>query len=65
MTSLLQWAYSDDQIGPFENPHQPVENAPLVVLRAGLKVIFQYSLRFADVLKSQLLISHYFSPKNG
>jgi hypothetical protein len=63
---LLQSTYSDYQIGPFENLHQLVENAPLVVLGARLKVFFQYSLRFADRLKGQLLISHCFFPiKNG
>jgi hypothetical protein len=31
-----------------------------------LKIFFQYSLRFADRLKRQLLISHCFFPiKNG
>jgi hypothetical protein len=65
-TSLLQSAYSDYQIGPFENLHQLVEKAPLVVLRTRLKIIFQYSLRFPDRLKRQLLISHRFFPiKNG
>jgi hypothetical protein len=59
---LLQSTYSDYQIGPFENLHQLVENAPLVVLRARLKIFFQYSLRFADRLKRQPLISHCFSP---
>jgi hypothetical protein len=59
---LLQSAYSDYQIGPLENLHQPVKNTPLVVLGAGLKVYFQYSLRLADRLKSQLLISHCFFP---
>jgi cell division protein FtsB len=49
---LLQSAYSDYQIGPLENLHQPVKNAPLVVLGARLKVYFQYLLRFADRLKS-------------
>jgi len=63
---LLQSAYSDYQIGPLENLHQPIKNTPLVVLGARLKVYFQYSLRFADRLKGQLLISHCFSPsKNG
>jgi hypothetical protein len=50
-TSLLQSAYGDDQIGPFENLHQFVKNAPLVVLGAWLKISFQYSLRFPDRLK--------------
>jgi hypothetical protein len=59
---LLQSPYSDYQIGPFENLHQPVKNTPLVVLRARLKVFLQYSLRFADRLKSQRLISHCFLP---
>ncbi len=31
-------------------------------MRAGLKVFFQYALRFADRLKSQLLISHCYLP---
>jgi hypothetical protein len=61
-TSLLQSAYSDYQIGPFENLHQPVKNTPLIVLGARLKVFFQYSLRLADRLKSQLMISHCFLP---
>jgi hypothetical protein len=59
---LLQSAYSNYQIGPFENLHQPVKNTPLVVLGERLKVFFQYSLRFADRLKSQLLIGHCFLP---
>jgi len=49
---LLQSAYSDYQIGPFENLNQPVKNTPLVVLGARLQVYFQYSLRVADRLKS-------------
>jgi hypothetical protein len=55
---LLQSAQSDRQSGPFENFHQPVENTPLVVLGARLKVFLQYVLRLADRLKSQFLISH-------
>jgi len=41
--SLLQSAYSDYQIGAFENFHQLVEDAliVLVVLGSRLKVIFQ------------------------
>ena len=57
----LQAAYSDCQIGAFENFHQPVEDT-LIVLRPGPKVVFQYELRFANRLKSQLLISHLFLP---
>jgi len=59
---LLQSAYSNYQIGPYENLHQPVKNTPLVVLGERLKVFFQYSLRFADRLKSQLLIGHCLLP---
>ena len=64
---MLQSADSDYHIGPFENLHQLVENAPLVGVRAGLKVFFQYTLRcdllrFADCPNSQLLISHCFTP---
>jgi len=59
---LLQSTYSDYQTGPFENLHQLVENAPLVVLGARLKIFFQYSLGFADRMKRQLLISHCFFP---
>jgi hypothetical protein len=58
---LLHSAYSDDQIGPFENFNQLVEDA-LVILGSGLKVFLEYPLRFADGLKSQLLISHRFFP---
>jgi hypothetical protein len=47
---LLQSAYSNYQIGPFENLHQPVKNTPLAVLGARLKVFFRYLLRFADRL---------------
>jgi len=59
---LLQSAYSNYQIGPFKNFHQPVRNTPLVVLEARPKVFFQHSLRFADGAKSQPLISHCFLP---
>ena len=59
---MLQSTYCNDQIGPFENLHQLVENAPLVILRARLEVFFQYSLRFANCLKRQLLINHCFFP---
>ena len=58
---LLQAAYSDYQIGAFENFHQLVEDT-LIVLRLGPKVFFQYELRFVNRLKSQLLISHLFLP---
>jgi hypothetical protein len=53
--SLLESAYSDYQIGAFENFHQLVEDA-LIVLGPRL----QYELRFANRMKSQLLISHRF-----
>jgi hypothetical protein len=59
--SLLQAAHSDYQIGAFENFHQPVEDA-LIVLRPGPKVLFQYELCFVNCLKCQLLISHLFLP---
>jgi hypothetical protein len=58
---LLQAAYSNDQIGAFENFHELVEDM-LIVLRPGPKVFFQYELRFVNRLKSQLLISHLFFP---
>ena len=58
---LLQAAYSDYQIGAFENFHQLVEDT-LIVLRPGPKVFFQYELRFVNCLKSQLLIGHLFLP---
>ena len=45
---MLQSAYRNYQIGPFENLHQPVKNTPLVVLGERLKVFFQYSLRFEE-----------------
>jgi hypothetical protein len=57
----LQAAYSDYQIGAFENFHQLVEDT-LVVLRPGPKVFLQYKLRFVNRLKSQLVISHAFLP---
>jgi hypothetical protein len=56
---LLQAAYSNYQIGAFENFHELVEDI-LIVLRPGPKVFFQYELRFVNRLKSQLLISHLF-----
>ena len=59
MTPLLQAAYSNYQIGAFENFDQLVEDM-LIVLRPGPKVFFQYELRFVNRLKSQLLISHLF-----
>src|SRR5882757_6766753 len=55
----LQAAYSNYQIGAFENFHELVEDM-LIVLRPGPKVFFQYELRFVNRLKSQLLISHLF-----
>jgi hypothetical protein len=58
---LLQAAYSDYQIGAFENFHQLVEDT-LIVLRPGPKIFFQYKLRFVNRLKSQLLIGHLFLP---
>jgi hypothetical protein len=58
---LLQAAYSDDQIGAFENFHQLLEDT-LIVLRPGPKEFFQDELRFVNCLKSQLLISHLFFP---
>jgi len=63
MTPLLEAAYSNYQIGAFENFDQLVEDM-LIVLRPGPKVFFQYELRFVNRLKSQLLISHlFFLPK--
>ena len=59
--SLLQSGYSDYQIGTFKNFDQLVEDA-LIVLGPRLKVFFQYELCFAKRMKSQLLISHSFSP---
>jgi hypothetical protein len=53
--SLLQSAYSDYQIGAFENFHQLVEDR-LVVLGPRLKVFFQYELRFANRIHRFLLI---------
>jgi hypothetical protein len=58
---LLQSAYGDNQIGPFENFHQFGENA-LVVLGSWFEVFLQYALRFVDGLKNQLLIGHAFLP---
>ena len=58
---MLQAAYSNDQIGAFENFHELFEDM-LIVLRPGPKVFFQYELRFVNRLKSQLLISHLFFP---
>src|SRR5467141_967135 len=57
----LQAAYSDYQIGAFENFHQLVEDT-LVVLRPAPKVFLQYKLRCVNRPKSQLLISHAFLP---
>jgi hypothetical protein len=59
--SLLQSTHGDDQIGPFKNLHQFVENA-LVVVGARLEVFLQQALCFVDGLKNQLLISHLFLP---
>ena len=57
----LQAAYSDYQIGAFENFHQLVEDT-LVVLRPAPKVFLQYKLRCVNRPKRQLLISHAFLP---
>ena len=59
--SLLQSTHGDDQIGPFKNLHQFVENA-LVVVGPRLEVFLQQALCFVDGLKNQLLISHLFLP---
>jgi hypothetical protein len=58
---LLQAAYSDYQIGAFENFHQLVEDM-LIILRPRPKIFFQYELSFVDCLKSQLLIGHFYLP---
>ena len=58
----LQAAYSDYQIGTFEDFHQPVEDTLVIVLRPRLKVFFEYVLRFINRAKSQLLIGHLFLP---
>jgi hypothetical protein len=60
-TAALPSAYGDYQIGPFENFHQFVEET-LIVVGSRLQIFLQYALRFADGLKSQLLISHRFLP---
>ena len=59
--SLLQSTHGDNQIGPFENFHQFVENA-LVVVGSWLEVFLQEALRFVDGSNYQLLISHPFLP---
>ena len=56
-TTLLQAAHSSHHIGTFENFYQLVEDT-LTILRPGLQVFFQYELRLANRLNSQLLISH-------
>lgn len=58
---LLEAAYGDDQIGAFENFHQLLKDA-LVVLRPGPKEFLEDELRFVDRLKSQLLIGHLYLP---
>ena len=58
----LQAAYSDYQIGTFENFHQPVEDTLMIILRPWPKVFFEYVLRFINRAESQLLIGHLFSP---
>ncbi|OAF17467.1 hypothetical protein AXW67_08885 [Bradyrhizobium neotropicale] len=54
---LLQSTYSNDQGGAFENFHQLLKDMR-IILGPGLKVFFQYELRFAYRLQGQLLISH-------
>ena len=58
----LQAAYSDYQIGTFENFHQPVEDTLMIILRPWPKVFFEYELRFINRAESQLLIGHLFLP---
>src|ERR1700738_3858180 len=60
-TAALPSAYGDYQIRPLENFHQFVEET-LIVVGSRLQIFLQYALRFADGLKSQLLISHRFLP---
>ena len=57
----MQAAHGDYQIGAFENFHQPVEDA-LIVLRLGPKVVFRYEVGFVNRLKCQLLIRDLFLP---
>jgi hypothetical protein len=57
MALLLQSTYSNDQGGTIENFHQSFKDMR-IVLGVGLKVFFQYELRFADRLQGQLLIGH-------
>ena len=58
---LLHAAHSHDQLGAFENFHQLLEDA-LIVLWPRPKEFFQDELRFVDRLKSQLLIGHLCLP---
>ncbi|TYO61991.1 hypothetical protein FXV83_35395 [Bradyrhizobium hipponense] len=51
IASLLQSAYGDDQGGAFENFHQLLKDMR-IILGPGLKVFFQYELRFANCLQS-------------
>ncbi len=55
--TLLQARHSNHHIGAFENFYELVENT-LIVLRPRLQVFFQYELRLANRLNSQLLICH-------
>jgi hypothetical protein len=49
--SLLQSTHGDNQLRPFKNFDQFVEDA-LIIVWARLKIFFQYALRFANGLKS-------------
>jgi hypothetical protein len=63
-TAALHSTDSDHKIGAVEHLDQPVEDA-LIVMRSRLDVFLMYSLRFANGLKSQLLISHSLSPRRA
>lgn len=47
---LLQSTYSNDQGRAFENFYQLIEDRR-IILGTGLKVFFQYKLRFANRLQ--------------
>ncbi len=65
LSSLLQSTYCNQQFGGSQNFHQLVENARVIVVGTGLKIFLQYDLRFANGLKSRLLVSHRFLPFEG
>jgi hypothetical protein len=57
----LQAAYRDNYVWPLKHLNEPVKEA-LIIVRPGLEVFFEDTLRVAHCLKRHLLVDHQRSP---